>query len=93
MRLVAASKSTRLDFSVDVSVVFTYAEKGKVVAFIERAANLFEVLHQFQGNPGLTAVLVTDTGRDTQKPLGIITVWDLPQVQGAVDSQRRLGMM
>lgn len=84
-RWVAASMGKPLNFDTCVGDVLGFAEEAQVAVFLGRRTNLFQVLHEFESNPGLTAVLITESGQDTQTPLGIITVWDFPRVQAAAN--------
>lgn len=77
-RWVAASVVKPLDLDTCVGDVLPFSEEGLTAVFVGRRANIFQVLQEFESNPGLTAVLITDSGRDTETPLGIVTVWDLP---------------
>lgn len=50
--------------------------------FISKTATAIELIHLFQQNPrpDMAAVLVTENGRSTEKPLKIFTHWDLPEI-------------
>lgn len=58
--------------------------KGRGVHFISKNANLIEVLIQFEAylhqGKRLHALIITQDGLSTQKPLGIISVSDLPSI-------------
>lgn len=58
--------------------------KGRGVHFISKNANLIEVLIQFESylhqGKRLHALIITQDGLSTQKPLGIISVSDLPSI-------------
>jgi predicted transcriptional regulator len=45
--------------------------------FVARDTAVDEILALFQTQPDLEAVLVTEHGRKTEKPLGIVTQWDI----------------
>ncbi len=57
--------------------------------FFPQDATIFDVLEAFQaGNEygvPLVAILLTEHGREDETLLGIITIWDLPQINEAVD--------
>ncbi len=62
-----------------------YYEEKENYRFVGRDTPLFEVLNIFQkaqeeGNP-IEAVVITHSGIKREKILGIITEWDLPEVQ------------
>ena len=67
-----------------INDVIAYTEDPENHVFVNRKTTLFEVLERFQDfdNRGkkLEAVLMTDTGKSTQRLLGILTVSDLPKV-------------
>jgi len=57
-------------------------EQGEVQKWIPRKALVDEALQAFEsalekGIPRLHAILITETGKPTEKPFGIITPWDL----------------
>lgn len=59
-------------------------EKEHNVAFIGRNINIFELEDMYEGafqsHRKLEAVIVTETGSPLEKPLGIITTWDLIEI-------------
>lgn len=76
-----------VDLDTPVSEVLLYDEtKGENVMFLERDATVFEARDLFvQGprrdRPLLDAVLITEHGKKDEKPLGIITPWDLIDIE------------
>ncbi|MBD7964925.1 CBS domain-containing protein [Fictibacillus norfolkensis] len=59
-------------------------EKEHNVAFLGRNINIFELEDMyedaFQSHRKLEAVIITETGSPLEKPLGIITTWDLIEI-------------
>jgi predicted transcriptional regulator len=62
---------------VAVRAVVKEEETSENVAFTARATPVDVVLQTFADNPILEAVLITNIGRKTEVPLGIITRWDV----------------
>jgi len=62
---------------VAVSAVVKEEETSKNVAFVARATPVDVVLRLFSDSPLLEAMLITNIGRKTESPLGIITRWDV----------------
>lgn len=62
---------------VAVSAVVKEEETSKNVAFIARATPVDVVLQLFADSPLLEAALITNIGRKTEAPLGIVTRWDV----------------
>jgi len=52
--------------------------------FISRRTTLFDVLEHFDDftkrGRNLDALIITHSGKINQKPLGIVTVYDLPEI-------------
>ena len=72
-----------------VDSVLGYSPNGNSFAFIARDCPVFKVIDLFeeashQGHR-LQAILITEHGKRNQKPIGIITVFDLPQVYSLID--------
>lgn len=86
--LGANVKDELADLTVPVSEVLKYQESVEKHAFIARNASVFEVLDAFERytrqGERLSALLITQRGRETEKLLGIITVYDLPRALQAV---------
>lgn len=76
-RWVADSMGRGLNFDTCVGDILKFSEGIEAVVFLGRRANLYQVLAEFEAHPGLTAVLITEHGRDTETPLGIVTVSDV----------------
>ncbi len=67
-----------------VGTVMKYVDNPDNYAFVAKNSPVFEVIRLFEhfshkGNR-LQAVLITENGERLQKPLGIITVFDLPRI-------------
>lgn len=62
---------------VAVSAIVKEEETSKNVAFVARATPVDVVLQLFSDSPLLEATLITNIGQKTEKPLGIITRWDV----------------
>lgn len=69
---------------VKVSEVLEHAEDSEMVEFVKANDNLFEVLDLFskanENGRKLEAIIITQNGKKKEKPLGIITVWDIPKI-------------
>jgi predicted transcriptional regulator len=59
-------------------------EKKHNVAFLGRDSTIYDLEEVFEGaferNEKLEAILITQTGSKEQKPIGIVTSWDLIQI-------------
>jgi predicted transcriptional regulator len=69
----------------DVKVEDLYPfKRSKPIEFVKKNADLFEIEEIFEKydvkNQKLEAVIVTETGKQSEKPLGIITSWDLVEI-------------
>lgn len=60
-----------------------------VVDFIPESKNIFEVKNMFEEAIGkskrLGALIITPTGKKNEKPIGIITAWDLPRIDQFIE--------
>jgi CBS domain-containing protein len=69
-------------------------EIGKNYEFFRRDDTLFAVLETFQHcehcGRRLDAILITEHGNPSEDLLGIITIWDLPQLYAAVDERAQI---
>lgn len=67
-----------------VSEVMGFDEKGRTVSFLPMHATLIQVVMEFerslQTGKRLNAILLTQDGASHQKPLGIISISDLPAI-------------
>ena len=68
--------------------LFPYkSKKNKQIIFVEKKANIFDVEDQFEDfhlkNIKLEAVIITENGKTAEKPLGIVTPWDLVEIDAA----------
>jgi len=68
--------------------VLRFSENDDNHRFLPRKATLFDVMELFHAHERrggrLDAVLITENGAPSEKPLGIITAWDLPKVLEAI---------
>jgi CBS domain-containing protein len=59
-------------------------KKSRSVEFVHKEAGMFEIEEIFEKyrlkNQKLEAVILTETGEQTQKPQGIVTAWDLVKI-------------
>jgi predicted transcriptional regulator len=64
---------------------FIKNDANNEVLFVERGKSVFEVEEKFfdyiEQGKRLGAVFVTETGKQSEKLLGIITAWDLPKIK------------
>lgn len=71
--------------------VLTFTEDKNHCTFLGREASLFDALARFHTSAAagvdLEAILITHSGAPTQKPLGIITIWDLPRIHQELKPQ------
>jgi CBS domain-containing protein len=76
--------------STSISAVLRYREDQALddCCFLERTASVFDVLQKFeeyeQKGVRLEAILITENGQPNEKPLGIITMWDLPKIYSII---------
>lgn len=72
-----------------LSKVLEYTEDLNHVLFIRVDLTVFEVLelfHKFtEKGKRLEAILITQSGKPTESILGMLTIWDLPRLQKAVE--------
>ena len=75
-----------------INTVLTYAEEVDNYCFLKKSATVFEALQEFQeyerNGKRLEAILITESGWPRESPLGMITVWDLPQIYGELEGHR-----
>lgn len=68
----------------NVGTVATFCEYDDNYRFISRRTTLFDVLEHFDDftkrGRNLDALIITHSGKINQKPLGIVTVYDLPEI-------------
>ncbi len=73
-----------------VAEVMTHQEYSDNHAFMPRTATVFEGLSEFDKSlrrgTRLDAILLTENGRPSESPLGIITIHDIPKIQRAIAS-------
>ncbi len=62
---------------VTISEVLAHKETEENVSFISRNTNLFVVQDMFVKNPLLEATIITENGKMDEKPIGIISLWDI----------------
>lgn len=67
-----------------VGNVLRYVEDKEEYCFISKNSTLVDALIKFElfkdGGKRLEAILITQSGKPTEKLLGIITVWDIPKI-------------
>lgn len=72
------AKESIIDFAdVTIAMVLEHEEKRENMILIGRLRELNEVRLQFIKNAFLEAAVITQAGKPEQKPLGILTRWDL----------------
>ena len=73
---------------IHVSDIMTF-EKDRPLVFISKEMNIFEVENIFEkshkNKQKLECVIITENGSEEEKPLGIITPWDLIDVDYTLD--------
>ena len=62
---------------VSVDTILEEEENRKNVLFASRRTSVDRVASRFGQSPFLEAVILTETGKRYQKPLGIVTRWDI----------------
>ncbi|RJF75648.1 CBS domain-containing protein [Deinococcus cavernae] len=86
--LGANVKEELVVFDVPVRKVLSFRETTEKHSFLARQATVFEAIEAFdvyaKKGERLSAILITHQGRDTEKLLGIITIYDLPEAMKAV---------
>lgn len=65
---------------IPVGDVLELEEVRANYVFVSRTTPAYEAVDLFSQKPGLEAVLVTHSGRETEALLGIVTVWDIANV-------------
>lgn len=78
----------RIDYLVSIEEVTAMTilqyEKSHNVAFLPRAGSIYDIEdvfeESFDRNEKLEALIITESGSKTQKPIGIVTSWDLVQI-------------
>lgn len=70
--------------SCSVAEVMSFDEKGRGVAFLPMHASLVQVVMEFERSlelgKRLNAIILTQDGASNQKPLGIVSISDLPAI-------------
>ena len=85
-RWIAAKFQPDLDILEEAPVeqVLLYREEDSIYQFISRKTPIADVVALFDrtahGGKSLDAVIITHSGKPDQKPLQILTVYDLPQL-------------
>lgn len=74
--------------NVKVSEVLQAGTRNKIV-FVSKKMDIFEVEEVFErahkNNNDLGCIIITENGIDKEKPLGLITAWDLIQIDYTAD--------
>lgn len=72
-----------------ISGVLAYTEADDNFCFLRRDSALFVALEKFQifekDGKRFEAVLITENGKPSEKPRGIVTIWDLPKIYDALE--------
>ena len=90
-RWVAHELSSGLGLLEEASLraVLEFTEDAEHYAFLARVATAFDALAAFddfaQQGKYLDAILITNSGKRDEKPLGIVTTFDIPTLIAAVD--------
>jgi CBS domain-containing protein len=75
-----------------VAEVLQHAEDAETWRPVGRSATLFDVLEAFgrtqEKGKRLAALIITQNGKRGEKPLGIITAWDLMQVHQSLEGKK-----
>jgi predicted transcriptional regulator len=85
-RWLAAKLETGIGLLEEESVknVLTFSEYDDNYRFIKRNTTLYDVSQYFddfvQKGRNLDALIITHSGKSNEKPLGIVTIFDLPEV-------------
>lgn len=66
--------------------VLDYEETDKNYEYINRNTYLHEVVNIFENNKQIDAILITQNGKKDEKLLGIITIWDLIEINKILES-------
>lgn len=75
---LAVTNTTIIDFDENqINAILNQEEKRKNFSFIPRSSSTIEAEKQFMKSPSLEAVLITQSGKQNEKLLGIITRWDI----------------
>jgi len=73
-----------------VNEIFNPQFKSEKVYFIKKDASVIEVLELFEKamhqGVNLLALMITESGKRNEKPLGIITVADLPKIINLINN-------
>lgn len=88
--LVKAIAQANCDFpEVSVDEVMKLDEKYRAVTFISENATLLSVINEFESHlrqgKKLYEIIITQNGSSNQKPLGIITTFDLPLIYDKIN--------
>jgi len=73
---------------VYVKDVLKFREESEGWEVISQDTNLFEVLGRFKKFRTLVALVITQNGQKNEKPIGIITPWDLTEIYREVEIHR-----
>lgn len=77
-----------VDLNVPISRVLKFKEpKRTEIRFCDRHTDLFDTLTLFQGGQArsLLALVVTERGKPEEKPLALVTPWDLGELSRLLD--------
>ena len=69
-----------IDLNVMVEDILSCRENFEEAAFVRRNSPAFAACDKLTGDRSPVALLVTQNGKPTETPLGILTVSDVPQM-------------
>src|SRR5262249_15616366 len=91
---VARWLATRLEGGIgildeeSVEKVLRHQEKSRNYILMSRVGTVYDALEQFDksfhSGESIDAIIMTDNGRPTEAPIGIVTVSDMPRLVHAV---------
>ena len=79
-----------IDLETPIATVLQYSENLAEVSFVPRGAIVTDAQKYF-GNlnsPFQVAVIVTENGKPTEKPLALVTAWDLGEIERLINGER-----
>lgn len=79
-----------VDLNTTIDEVLTHSENLDELSFLPRNATVLDA-QQYFGNkdaPFQVAVIATKSGKSTEKPLALITAWDLGQIERVMSGER-----
>lgn len=89
-RWLAASLQSGIGLVEEAPVrdVLTYSEDPDNYQIVARKSTVFDALQLFEAYSGrgksLDAILITNAGRREERPIGIVTIYDIPRLMAAM---------